>query len=169
MTLHRDQNLEELEAGLNEFAASVLTEEDFVPQRLADDECRISDVPLKVIQEIDRLQPFGMSNPSPRFVLRSVTVKETRTMGREKRHLKLVLEQDGQQLETVAFGKGALAEFLLPGSVIDVMGELSINEWNGMRKPQLMLQDIHVPQVQVFDLRGNAEPLNAMKHFLRLT
>ncbi|WP_336765260.1 single-stranded-DNA-specific exonuclease RecJ [Paenibacillus sp. USHLN196] len=165
MTLHRDQ-LEELEAGLNEFAATVLTEEDFVPQRLADDECRISDVPLKVIQEIDRLQPFGMSNPSPRFVLRSVTVKETRTMGREKRHLKLVLEQDGQQLETVAFGKGALAEFLLPGTVIDVMGELSVNEWNGMRKPQLMLQDIHVPQVQVFDLRGNTEPLNAMKQFL---
>ena len=113
MTLHRDQ-LEELEAGLNEFAATVLTEEDFVPQRLADDECKINDVPLKVIQEIDRLQPFGMSNPSPRFVLRKVTVKETRTMGREKRHLKLVVEQDGQQLETVAFGKGALAEFISP-------------------------------------------------------
>lgn len=165
MTLHRDQ-LEELEAGLNEYAARVLSEEDFVPQRLADDECRISDVPLKVIQEIDRLQPFGMSNPSPRFVLRKVTVKETRTMGREKRHLKLVLEQDGQQLETVAFGKGALAEFLPPGSVIDVMGELSINEWNGMRKPQMMLQDIHVPGAQVFDMRGHAEPLTAMKHFL---
>ncbi|KAF4321960.1 hypothetical protein G195_004858 [Phytophthora kernoviae 00238/432] len=120
MSLHRDQ-LKELEAGLNEFAASVLTEEDFVPHRLADDECRVSDVPLQVIQEIDRLQPFGMSNPSPRFVLRNVTVKETRTMGREKRHLKLVLEQDGQQLETVAFGKGALAEFLPPGTIIDVM------------------------------------------------
>ena len=165
MTLHRDQ-LEELESGLNEFAAAVLTEADFMPERLADDECRISDVPLKVIQEIDRLQPFGMSNPSPRFVLRNVMVKETRTMGREKRHLKLVLEQDGQQLETVAFGKGALAEYLPAGTLIDVMGELSINEWNGMRKPQLMLQDIHVPHAQVFDLRGNADPLNAMKQFL---
>lgn len=165
MTLHRNQ-LEELERGLNEFAAAILTEEDFVPQRLADDECCISDVPLKVIQEIDRLQPFGMSNPSPRFVFRNVTVKETRTMGREKRHLKLVLEQEGQQLETVAFGKGALAEFLPVGSMIDVMGELSINEWNGMRKPQLMLQDIHVPQAQVFDLRGNGEPLSTMKQFL---
>lgn len=166
MTLHRDQ-LVELERGLNDYAAGVLKEEDFIPRRLADDNCLISDVPLKVIQEIDRLQPFGMSNPSPRFVLNKVTIKETRTMGREKRHLKLVLEQEGWQLEAVAFGKGALADFLLPGTVIDAMGELSINEWNGTRKPQFMLHDLAVSEAQVFDLRGSADPLNGMKQFMR--
>jgi single-stranded-DNA-specific exonuclease len=39
------------------------------------------------------------------------------------------------------------------------LGSLNINEWNGFRKPQLIIQDVAVEDVQVFDYRGGKRPL----------
>jgi len=35
-----------------------------------------------------------------------------------------------------------------------LLGELSINEWRGQQKPQLIVKDLQVPKVQVFDWRA---------------
>lgn len=156
MSLHRD-HLESFSAALNEYAASVLTPEHFVPVTAADGEMQISDLTLQAALELDRLSPFGMANPLPKFIVRGAAVKETRKMGQDGKHLKLVLQQGKSTIEAVAFGKGPLAGLLPGGTVIDVLAELSVNEWNGSRKPQLMLQDLAVPDVQLFDLRGTAD------------
>ena len=41
-------------------------------------------------------------------------------------------------LEAVAFGMGNQRERLAPGVRIDILGELSVNEWNGNRKVQIV-------------------------------
>ncbi|QSF44002.1 single-stranded-DNA-specific exonuclease RecJ [Paenibacillus tianjinensis] len=156
MSLHRD-NLNAFAAALNEYAAAVLTPEHLVPVTAADGETEIADLTLQAALELERLAPFGMANPLPKFIVRGAAVKETRKMGQEGKHLKLVLQQGRHTIEAVAFGKGPLAELLPGGTVIDVLAELTVNEWNGSRKPQLMLQDLAVPQSQLFDLRGAAD------------
>ena len=40
---------------------------------------------------------------------------------------------------------------------MSVIGELSINEWNNIRKPQIFLKDIAINEWQLFDLRGNKQ------------
>ncbi|MCM2999897.1 single-stranded-DNA-specific exonuclease RecJ [Paenibacillus cellulositrophicus] len=157
MSLHRDQ-LDAFEQALNEYAAGVLTESDFIPVAASDGEWRLSDVPLSVIDEMEMLSPFGMANPVPKFIFRGCRLLETRKMGRDSKHLKLVVQQDGIRLEVVAFGKGELAEVLTEGAELDLLGEMSVNEWNGSRRPQLMLQDLKLTQPQVFDLRGSKDP-----------
>lgn len=156
MSLPQEQ-LEAFDEALNAYAAAVLTPEDFVAVTAADGEVSIADLTLQAALELERLAPFGMANPLPRFILRGAAVKETRRMGQESKHLKLVLQQGGLQIEAVAFGKGPLADLLPAGTEVDVLAELSVNEWNGSRKPQLMLQDLAVPQAQLFDLRGAAD------------
>ncbi|MEK5239248.1 single-stranded-DNA-specific exonuclease RecJ [Paenibacillus sp. FSL L8-0470] len=156
MSLHRDK-LEEFAAALNEFAASVLQPEHFMPVTAADGETAISDLTLQAALDLDRLAPFGMANPLPKFIVRGAAVKETRKMGQDGKHLKLVLQQGKHTIEAVAFGKGALAQLLPGGTMVDVLAELSVNEWNGSRKPQLMLQDLAVPNAQLLDLRGTAD------------
>jgi single-stranded-DNA-specific exonuclease len=47
------------------------------------------------------------------------------------------------------------------------MGTLQINEWNGSRKPQFMMEDIRVKTRQVFDYRGCREPLKEMNTILK--
>ncbi|WP_150266573.1 single-stranded-DNA-specific exonuclease RecJ [Paenibacillus tepidiphilus] len=164
MSLHMDQ-LEAFAAALDDYAASVLTPEHLVPVTAADGEVSIAELTLQAAGDLERLAPFGMANPLPKFIVRGAVVKETRTMGQESRHLKLVLQQGRQSIEAVAFGKGPLAALLPAGTPVDVLGELTVNEWNGSRKPQLMLQDLAVPVPQLFDLRGAAD---AVKQAVRL-
>lgn len=114
MSLHRD-GLEAFAAALNEYASGVLTPEHFVPVASADAEVSISDLSLQTALELERLAPFGMSNPLPKFIIRGATVKETRTMGQDGKHLKIVLQQGKNSIEVLAFGKGALSRLLPHG------------------------------------------------------
>jgi single-stranded-DNA-specific exonuclease len=156
MSLHRDA-IGDFAAALNAYASGVLTPEHFVPVTPADGEVTIADLSLQAADELERLAPFGMANPLPKFIVRGASVKETRTMGAGGKHLKIVLQQGRHTIEVVAFGKGELGELLPGGTTLDVLAELTVNEWNGSRKPQLMLQDLAVPETQLFDLRGTTD------------
>ncbi|GJM83128.1 hypothetical protein HMSSN139_56240 [Paenibacillus sp. HMSSN-139] len=79
-------------------------------------------------------------------------------MGKDGKHLKLILGQNGKTVEAVAFGKGELASLLAEEARVDIVAEAGINEWNGSRKPQLMIQDLAVSHLQVFDYRGSRNP-----------
>ncbi|MGO4269814.1 single-stranded-DNA-specific exonuclease RecJ, partial [Paenibacillus sp. TAF58] len=151
-------HLEAFTHKLNELAAAALTEQDFIPLLKADAVCSLSDVPIASIEQLEKLAPFGMGNPAPRFMFTDLSLGDIRTMGKEKQHLKLALSQLKEEVscsvEAVGFGKGSLAGLIAPAAKVDVLGELSINEWNGVRKPQIMMQDLRITHMQLFDWRG---------------
>ncbi|MDQ0920079.1 single-stranded-DNA-specific exonuclease RecJ [Paenibacillus sp. V4I5] len=151
-------HLEAFTHKLNELAAAALTEQDFIPLLKADAACSLSDVPIASIEQLEKLAPFGMGNPAPRFMFTDLSLGDIRTMGKEKQHLKLALSQMKEEVscsvEAVGFGKGSLAGLIAPAAKVDVLGELSINEWNGVRKPQIMMQDLRITHMQLFDWRG---------------
>ncbi|WP_438444281.1 single-stranded-DNA-specific exonuclease RecJ [Gorillibacterium sp. sgz5001074] len=148
----------ELEERLERMAQEWLTEEDLVPIMAADTACSLADANLACLEQITKLSPFGNGNPSPRFLFEGLRISEKRTMGKEQQHLKLVLaaaeEETAASIEAVGFGCGAAAERISPSSRVDVLGELSVNEWNGTKRPQIMIHDFRIPRPQVFDWRG---------------
>lgn len=165
MSLHREA-LDVFEQRLQEYASAVLKEEHFIPVLTADLECNLEEITVPMIHEIESLAPFGMENSCPRLLIRSAELVEARKMGRESNHLKLTLRQNGSQLEAVAFGKGHIADFLTEGARLDLVVEAAINEWNGSVKPQLMIQDLSVSHLQVFDFRSCQSPLNVIDDFV---
>lgn len=162
------EQLGEFESALNHFAKNILVPEDLIPIVVADGEWKVEDLPISVIEEIELLQPFGMANPIPRFIIRNIELQESRKMGRDQQHLRLTMQQANGKIEAVAFGQGDLADLLTTGTSMDVIGELSINEWNGSRKLQFMLHDLAISESQVFDLRGVKDPQVQLNHFLRV-
>ncbi len=160
MTLKRE-NIKLLRERLNLLAAQWLVEDDFMPVMEIDLECGLHEVTLEAVEQIERLGPFGMANPLPRFVIRGTKIHELKTIGREKQHLKLALGtedfQNGQIKEALAFGRGDLADLISSTSTLEIVGEMSVNEWNGVRKPQIIIQDISIPHLQVFDWRNIKE------------
>jgi single-stranded-DNA-specific exonuclease len=154
-------HLEVFAVRLNELAAATLTDQDFVPVLRVDNACNLADVPIASIEGLELLAPFGMGNPSPKFMFTDLGLEDIRTMGKEKQHLKLGLSQAKDEVscsvEAVGFGKGRLAALIAPSAKVDVLGELSINEWNGVRKPQIIMQDLRIPHTQVFDWRGTGQ------------
>lgn len=157
MTMHRD-HVAAFAGKLDSLAREWLAEEDFIPIARAEIACLLETVTVPFIEGLHKLAPFGIGNPTPRFLFEGLRMEEQRLIGKEKQHLKLAVSAEGMpagaSVDAVGFGKGALLPLMSATARLDALGEMSINEWNGRRKPQLMLQDVRIPHVQVFDWRG---------------
>lgn len=148
-------DVDQLRSRLNGLAREQLAEEDFTPLTEITAEVSISDINVSSIKEMELLAPFGMDNPKPKFLVKEAKISAMRKIGSDQNHLKLSLE--GEQaglLDGIGFGMGHLYEHISPYARLSAVGELSINEWNNNRKPQIFLQDVHISEWQLFDLRG---------------
>ncbi|OKL38384.1 single-stranded-DNA-specific exonuclease RecJ [Domibacillus mangrovi] len=153
MTLSID-DVDELRSRMVKMAKETLTEEDFIPIVNVDAEADIVDVSVQSIEELQKLAPFGMNNSRPLFFIKDVKLATMKKIGANQTHLKVALEREGQTIDGVGFGMGEYADQIAKTSDVSVIGELSINEWNNMRRPQLMLRDMRVDDCQLFDMRG---------------
>jgi len=131
-----------LKEALEEKAEGLLTQEVLTRTLKVDCEVPFSLLSQDVYNSIQQLAPFGMSNPEPVFSSQKVTVENFRVIGKERNHLKLVLNQRGKTFEAIAFGMGELATSLKSGDPIDVAYSLDENTWNGETKLQLKVKDI---------------------------
>ncbi|GAB2560393.1 single-stranded-DNA-specific exonuclease RecJ [Gracilibacillus alcaliphilus] len=152
MTLPAD-NIDILREKLGQLADEQLKESDFKPQLLINGDITISQIDMELIKEMQQLAPFGMGNPKPLFHIEAVPA-EIKQIGATKNHLKLKFTEEGTQLDAVCFGFGSSFTQLAKDTVMEVIAELQVNEWNGIRKPQLMVKDIAVSSWQLFDYRG---------------
>jgi single-stranded-DNA-specific exonuclease len=153
MTLNIN-DVDELRNRMNRLASELLKEEDLTPITYIDTEVRIDEIDLDVIEEMNRLSPYGVDNPKPKVLIKDAPIANIRKIGSEQDHLKLTLKQGEITLDGVGFGLGLAADHVSAISKISVIGELSINEWNNRRKPQIFLQDLSVGSWQLFDYRG---------------
>ncbi|MBP1045804.1 single-stranded-DNA-specific exonuclease RecJ [Enterococcus sp. BWM-S5] len=108
---------------------------------------------ISFIDQLKLLAPFGTDNPMPNFAYKQVQPVQVRQIGAAQNHLKLQITDGSANLDVIAFQMGKEAkEFSdIP---CNIAGKLSINEWNGNKKPQLMAEDYSIEELQLFDLRG---------------
>lgn len=153
MTL-KTEDIDALRKRLNEQAYKVLSEEDFKPVTAVEASCRLEDISISSIEQMNKLAPFGVSNPKPIIMIEDAGFEGMRKIGGNQTHIKMALQQETASIDCVGFGFGYLKEEMAPYVKASLIGELSINEWNNSKKPQLMLRDISVSEWQLFDYRG---------------
>ncbi|EOH98535.1 single-stranded-DNA-specific exonuclease RecJ [Enterococcus haemoperoxidus ATCC BAA-382] len=120
---------------------------------LIDESLKVEEATIPFIQQLKILAPLGTDNPVPNFLFEDVAVEQSRQIGADKSHLKFQIGQGGAKLDAIAFQMGNQVDEFGQGTT-NITGQLSINEWNGNKKPQLMVSDFSVDGVQLFDLRG---------------
>lgn len=138
----RTDRLVQLEEELHQWAAERLQPEDWLPKKRADLACRLEEMTLDAAEALGRLEPFGNGHPVPRLMIEGAVVRECRLLGKEGKHLRLTVAQSDRVIEAVGFGMGGMAEELTAGRELDMLGELSVNEWNGRKKAQFAIQDL---------------------------
>jgi single-stranded-DNA-specific exonuclease len=106
----------------------------------------LSQITWGLAEQLARLEPTGQENPPPTLMAPSVRVRSARTVGGDK-HLRLVLDDgsNGVVYDAVAFHQGEWAQHLGEGSRVDVAFQLEVNEWQGVRRLQLNVQDLRAP------------------------
>jgi single-stranded-DNA-specific exonuclease len=108
----------------------------------------LSEANLKTYQQIQKLAPFGINNPQPIFSFRNLRVVEVKTVGSERKHLKLLVDdpktarRENIVCELIGFGFGDWIEKIASGDFIDIAACLDENVWQGRRKIVLRLVDL---------------------------
>jgi single-stranded-DNA-specific exonuclease len=135
--------IESFRKKLSEVSRQLLTDEDLIPKIDIDAEIALEDVDEKLIDTLELFAPFGPSNARPVFVTRHLEVAgDPVVVGNN--HLKLRLRQQDSVLDAIGFGMGRFALPLARARRADFAYSLEFNEWNGQRKIQLRLRDIHL-------------------------
>lgn len=148
------EHVEEFRERLNAQAKSSLTEDQLIPIVSIDVPLEMHEISTESIESLKKLAPFGMDFAKPVYCLEHVEVSSIRKIGSAQNHLKMELKQGPVLLDAIGFGKGQLADEIAPTTKLSFIGDLQINEWNGRKKAQLMIQDIKTDEWQLFDIRG---------------
>ena len=144
LTIRRG-NIDAFRKQINQYAHKHLSEDMLCISIDADCEVKMSELTLALAQEIDKLEPFGTSNPVPNFVLRDASLVRIIPMGNGK-HTKLILEKDGISMVAVWFGTEYTAIPFEIGDRVDAMFQLNINEFQNVTSLQMIVQDIQLSQ-----------------------
>ncbi len=137
----KEENLEEFDRLINNFADNNMKEEDLIPKVKIDVRLVKNEINLKSISEIEMMSPFGVGNPSPLFLYENVRIADLRAVGND-RHLKVVFEDQGLSVDAIGFNMGNLTKELLSEDFVDVVCSLDKNTWNSVDRAQLVLKDI---------------------------
>jgi single-stranded-DNA-specific exonuclease len=114
-----------------------------------DAEATFKQMNLNTVSTIEKLAPFGASNPRPILVASNVELADpAKAMGSGDRHMSVKLVQYGASMRAVAFGQADWIEPLNNHSgQIDVAFRPNINEFNGMKRVELQLLDWRVAKI----------------------
>jgi single-stranded-DNA-specific exonuclease len=98
----------------------------------------------ELIAELDKVGPYGMGNPEPRFVFPAVRVAKADIVG--EKHVRCFLQDArGARLAAIAFrAVGTKLEEILrrgDGSALHVLGRLKLDTYRGTARVQLQIED----------------------------
>lgn len=133
-------------------AAGVLTQEELRPVVTVDAAVRGDELTLELVEELERLAPFGLGNPGVTLLAPACELGELAAVGGGK-HLRLAVRASGVRSGAIAFGQGALLDRFRAQGRHDVAFRLGANRWNGTVSPQLVVKRIFETPEGYEDLR----------------
>ncbi|MDW0118076.1 single-stranded-DNA-specific exonuclease RecJ [Sporosarcina thermotolerans] len=152
------EDVNSLRDRLNEQGKMAMTDDILTPRLKIDVPLEIGEIEVDVLEGLESLRPFGVTFEKPVFLIEDLSATTIRKIGANKNHLKLELSDGKNSIDIIGFGNGAIADEISPGVKLSVTGDLQVNEWNGRKKPQLLLTDLQSNERQLYDLRGIREP-----------
>ena len=90
-----------------------------------------------------KLTPFGPENPEPMFSLKNVKISDIRLIGKDKNHLKLIIERpENTPIEAIGFGLGDYYEKIAYENNYDLVISIKKDDWGGKLKLVLRIKDL---------------------------
>ncbi|MFA6098579.1 MAG: single-stranded-DNA-specific exonuclease RecJ [Patescibacteria group bacterium] len=144
----KKSNLEKFKKKMESLADKLINKEDMVKKFFIDCEAELSQIDWDLVVQLGNFGPFGEGNPSPHFIANRLEVVDLQKVGNDGKHLRLVLQQKSTTRKVIAFGFGnGWGNELKIGDMIDIIFEVSVNEWNGSKELQLKMNDLKMSEV----------------------
>ena len=139
------ERIDEVRDALDGYASLRLTEEDFRPTVMIDMELSSEEATMADAEALASMEPFGVGNPEPNFIARSVDLCQIRPTSNPK-HVRLVLKQGrANPVPGIAFSLGESLAEIGAGATVDLVFRPEINEFRGNRELQWTVSGFRQP------------------------
>ena len=138
----KNENLEKFYQKILEFAETNLRDEDIEQKLLLDAELAAVDLSLATCSLLLQLEPFGVDNHKPKFLIPQMEIISVKQVGKTGQHAQLQLKKDNQNISSIAFNFNLLEKNLNIGDTVDGAAELMQDDWNGNSKVKLRVIDV---------------------------
>jgi single-stranded-DNA-specific exonuclease len=105
-----------------------------------------------LLKDLEALAPFGVGNPRPKFLLKNLYKIKTNFIGKNQEHLNIIFASKSNlgltyNLNSVIFNYkiSPFSEIIMnikSNVELHIIGSLEINNWMGIEKIQLQIEDI---------------------------
>ena len=133
-------NIQAFAQRFTEIFRDVMREEDVVPHLEIDAELPLDALSDELIEEIEKLAPFGTANPEPLFCSTELKLYSAMIVGNG--HLKLKIKEGGCFYDAIGFNMGSAST--LNDEAIRLAFVPQFNVWQGVKNIQLKLKDIQI-------------------------
>jgi len=102
-----------------------------------------SDITVELAKELRKLAPFGEANPSPKFLIKNVIMKNVNYMGKDGNHARFYVNDRNSYLNCVFFRRALeYKDILQSGQPHDLIGSASYQIWNEQERVQFIVEEI---------------------------
>ena len=144
MTLKTHADIPQLRERLNRLGAQWLKPDDLIPELRVDAYIGLEQVTDQLMSELRALEPHGIGNPSPVFAARDAAVCDSRFIGREENHIKLMLKGGSMKAPMEAVGWSMAPAMPGMAARVQVAFNPEYNIYNGRSSLRINLRDLQV-------------------------
>lgn len=137
----KDNNIKALQSSLEKQAEKIKSQ-DLISVLDIDAELDFREINWDLVENINKMEPFGMGNPKPVFLLEKAKASNLSCVGSSGQHLRFYAEG----LKAIGFGLGGYKQHLKDGDYLDLVFELEEDDWNGYKNLQLKVIDLRRSQ-----------------------
>lgn len=142
----KKESLKAFEEKIKKFAKSKLKNKDLTSILEIDCEIKNSEINFDILNEIQKLAPFGVANQRPSFLLRNVEPLFVQQVGKGGDHLKFNLNINGSNFNVIAFRMGSHIDDIRRHRKLDIVFNLENNTWNNRSSLQLQALDFELKE-----------------------
>lgn len=166
-------SLEEVKNGILEAIDELGCESKQSEYLFVDKILKPSEINLNLLETISLLEPFGQDNPATVFALKDLNVCESKFIGKNSDHLKLICKKDNEIFECVKWRESELS--LEQESIIDMAFVPRLNTFGDRETIQLEICDIYSEKlskkteakVKIYDHRQKTGILKQISDYLK--
>lgn len=102
-------------------------------------ELDVSQIDCEMLEILEFFEPYGHKNPRPTFEIKDAIVKDVKFIGKDKNHLKLLLEKNSSTIEGLFFNYNFEPNL---NDKISVIVCITKNNFKGSITPELIIKEI---------------------------
>jgi len=136
-----EENIPAFEKQFIAYADEHVSDDMLEPAIYVDANIEIQEINDRLMKFLHDMEPFGPENMRPKFSIKNISASNT-TLLKDK-HLKFAIKGESGSLNCIGWNMLEQYELLMdPSQRVDMVFVPTINEWNGIKRIQLVIKDI---------------------------